>query len=1145
MTMRLLLAAFAALLPTSAWAQGIKPGLVLPLGHTNQVKAAAYSPDGKTVVTAGNDRTARLWDVAGGKPIQLFTGHADTINSVAFNPEGTRIATASDDYSVKLWDVTNGRCIQTLKDQKNGSNRNAVTFSPDGKSVLVGCGDRTAKLYEVESGTLLRTFVSETDGHTDAVLAVAFGTDGKTLFTGSSDRMVKQWDTAIGRTLQTYAGHTSRVHSVAVAPDGKTLLSGGGDSTARLWDVAAGTETQLFKGHQNDVRQAVFSPDGKFVLTGSADKFAGLWDAATGKSIQAFAGHNETIYAVAFSPDGQSILTASGDRSARIHAVASGKASRTFLKGDEQVHGVAFSPDGKTAACASADRKVTIWDVATGQTLHKIDGHTEAVKAVAFSPDGKTLLTGSQDKTVRLWDTATGRNLHRIQAHTDYVNAVAFSPDGKILLTGSGDKTAKTWDAVTGAPLHTFTRHKGYVVAVAFSPDGKTIATGAESDYDVRLWDAGSGKELRRLKGHTDNVNGLAFSPDGKTLLSGSSDYTVRLWDVDSGTNVRTLKGHTSSVNAVAHCADGRTAVSGGSDNRTNVWDLVGGNTVNTFIEPDESVKSVAISRDGLSVLTGLSNKSIRLWDVNSGRTRAVLTTMADMVKSVALDTDPPRILVATGDAGRLWELDLGTTRMSTVSGRRTLRESFTTDKSLRLHVSPDGTARLSDSAAELCTIVTLGGGADWLVATPEGLFDGSARARELVAFRVGQSVVPVERFHRDFHHPGLLTALRNGERPKPKITVAAKPAPLVRIVSPADRTATALGTIAVTVEVTDQGGGVAGFALFHQGTRVFVPGDPVKVGLVQTRVFKVKLIEGENRFEAKASGEGGWESEPARLTVTYNQPLTQSDLYVLAVGVSTYADARISLKFAATDAKAFGAVFEKRGKQIYANVNVTYLLDEKATKAGILDALEALAKKAQPRDTLLVTIAGHGTTLGQRYYLLPHDFIADPLKTLEDNVKAKGFPVDELGEKLRQVPALKKVLILDTCGSGGATGVLQKGRNPFAFRGEIERLNRAEGVFTIAACAATEEAQEPKELGHGVLSYALLAGLREVDKKGPLANKGVDTANPNQVVDVLEWFSFAAGQTPGLMKTYFGREQDVHTSGSGTSFPLLPGSDK
>jgi len=148
---------------------------------------------------------------------------------------------------------------------------------------------------------------------------------------------------------------------------------------------------------------------------------------------------------------------------------------------------------------------------------------------------------------------------------------------------------------------------------------------------------------------------------------------------------------------------------------------------------------------------------------------------------------------------------------------------------------------------------------------------------------------------------------------------------------------------------------------------------------------------------------------------------------------------------------------------------------------------------------------------------------------------------VDVLGDFLSAGPALKRMLILDTCASGGAVDLFRvASRNPFALRGEIERLSRSQGVYVIAASAATEEAKEPEGLRHGVLSYALLAGLRAVPS-GPLERIAVQPSSPNQVVDVLEWFSFAAGHVPRLTKEFCGEEQSVHTAGRGASFPVLP----
>ena len=132
------------------------------------------------------------------------------------------------------------------------------------------------------------------------------------------------------------------------------------------------------------------------------------------------------------------------------------------------------------------------------------------------------------------------------------------------------------------------------------------------------------------------------------------------------------------------------------------------------------------------------------------------------------------------------------------------------------------------------------------------------------------------------------------------------------------------------------------------------------------------------------------------------------------------------------------------------------------------------------------------------------------------------------------------RVVIFDTRHSGAALGLKRGGRDPFAFQGAIEALRHSNGAHTIAAAAAGEEALEVEELGHGILTYALLAGLRAVDR-GPLVQKSIIPSNADEVVDVYEWFSYAAGNVPRLTEKYFHAKQNVSVNSSDNVFPLLP----
>jgi hypothetical protein len=464
---------------------------------------------------------------------------------------------------------------------------------------------------------------------------------------------------------------------------------------------------------------------------------------------------------------------------------------------------------------------------------------------------------------------------------------------------------------------------------------------------------------------------------------------------------------------------------------------------------------------------------------------------------------------------------------------------------------SADGTARFWDAATgkELCTLIGIDQGQDWLVVTPEGLFDGSPAGREKVSFRVGDglTVVPVDRFFQDFYSPGLLAALLRGDRPRPRTEFAPARPPSLRILSPKQGGVSPDSTVSLEAEAHDQGGGIQGPWLVHNGYRVSAASQTEKDGPRLRRRFTVALVQGDNRLEVQAAtADGSWESEPATLTLRYEKPLEKSILHLVAVGVSNYAHGNYRLKYARADAEALADLFRHRGKgTLYEDVKVTPLLDEGATRENIRKVLRDVTGKARAQDSLLLFLAGHGAMVGQRYYFIPHDFQTHPGKSRDDDIRDQGVAADVLADALSSGPALKRMLILDTCASGGAVDLFRvASRNPFDFRGEVERLSRVQGVHVLAASAATEEAKEPEELGHGVLSYALLAGLKS-GHTGPLERKWVQPSGPEQVVEVLEWFSFAAGHVPRLTRQLCGQEQNVHTAGKGSSFPVLPLTDR
>jgi len=291
-----------------------RPALTMArnLEHKDQVNSAMFSPDGKMVVTACEDNTARLWDAANGKEIRSLSGHRGTVESAVFSPNGKSIVTASWDNTARLWDVATGRELRVLIGHT--AIVQSAAFSPDGKMIVTASWDTTARLWTTSTGQEILLLT----GHRDFVRSAAFSPDGKTIVTASIDKTARLWDVATGKELRALTGHTGTVTSAVFSPDGKTVVTASIDNTVRLWDAATGRALRTFTGHTGQVYSAAFSPNGKTVITASGDETVRLWDVATGKEIYALTGHSIWFLNAAFAPDSKSIVTASYDNTARI-----------------------------------------------------------------------------------------------------------------------------------------------------------------------------------------------------------------------------------------------------------------------------------------------------------------------------------------------------------------------------------------------------------------------------------------------------------------------------------------------------------------------------------------------------------------------------------------------------------------------------------------------------------------------------------------------------------------------------------------------------------------------------------------------------------------------------------------------------------
>ena len=1071
------------------------------MGHNAPLDFASYSPDGKYIATTGMDHNIKIWEAATGYLLHTLPGHSARITKAKFSNSGKILASVSYDGTAKLWDAETGNLIFSLSQQNKFAID--VCFSPNDKELAVSGSEGNVKIWDIATGNLIRNLKE----HNFWVYEVTYSSDGKYMATAAGDNIAKIFDAATGDLLQAIYLHSDYVTGISFSKDNKFVLTNSRDKTAKLFSVATGNMVYSFNAYK-----ALFSADGKNIITinnvnsisiwdaangllkktfaqdfgandiavnnmntnmvlVTTDKTAAVFDIVSGKNIYILKGHKFKISNACVSPDGKNILTASDDGTAKIWAMANGALVKTLEGKSPALSTVLFNNANRSITTLNNNGEIQSWDSTAKLSRQSISIPPDSRK-IKYSPDGKILSIGYQSGALQLWDAEKKLTIQSIKAHDDILFDQYFSSDGNILATISFDNSAKLWDVKTGRQMQTFL-HDDHVLCGTFNKEASLFVTGSR-DHSIKIWQTSSGKLLHILKGHPSGVNQIIFSKDEKYILSSDISLAI-LWNVETGNKLMEYGSENKSANTAVFSPEGKYIITGSINGNLLKYDMTSGNLLETINAHTRTVNKMECSADENFIVSEADDNTTKIWDSKTLQLKHTFNS-----SMINIDTRQKKV-------------------------------ASVNPASIEIYDYP--------SFVKLYEMIPVDSG--FITVLPDGYYRGEKNSASKLYYVKGLKTINFEQLDVKYNRPdkvleaaggsdtSMIKAYKNAYIKRIKKlgidTLSFKPgysSPEAEIINQAIIPAISFkNEIKLHIRGMDSLYLIDRFNIWINEVPVFgIKGCSIrnkKTNTLDTSIA-IKLSQGDNRIEIAIANTNGTQSYRSPLFVKYTPVISvKENIYFIGIGINQFADTKNNLLYSVKDIRDLALQLKKKYN---GNIHIDTLFDENVTKENIITLKKTLLQ-TNVNDKVIISYSGHGLLSKELdYYLSTY---AVNFTAPEQN----GLPYDAMENLLDQIPARKKLLLIDACHSGevdkdeelimnntATSPGLIKGVQPLinkkiqlGLKNSFELMQSlfvnaasSTGSTIISASAGTQFALERNDLKNGVFTYSILEFLKQ-----------------------------------------------------------------